>query len=183
MNIQTINQGAMSAGIIHKKFRKGVLSILFLTLCASVTFAQPVLPQRTITVYPSQGIHFGTFCLTSGAGGTVSVGWDGSRSTTGSVALLSIAPTAHPAIFEIKLCEGRTVNIDFQDQITLTGSNGGSLTLNLGPTEKGVNHSTFFTNSDCNFVTPLRMGGTLTVPGTAIPGEYSGTFSITFNQE
>ena len=173
----------MNATKYHNYLIKRLLLAIILCCCVTFSFAQPVLPQRTITVIPTQGIHFGTFCLTGSAGGTVSIGWNGSRGSTGSIGLLSISPTAHPAVFEIKLCEGRTVNIDFQDEITLSGSNGGTLTLNLGPTEKGVNHSTFFTSSDCNYVTPLRVGGTLTIPGTAISGIYSGSFNITFIQQ
>jgi hypothetical protein len=141
-----------------------------------------VLPQRTITVTPTQGIDFGRFCVT-GAGGTVTVGYEGNRTSTGGIALIG-TPNAHSAIFEIKLCEGRTVNISFASTATLTGSNGGTLNLDLGPTEKGGNGATFNTNSDCNFITPLRVGGKLTIPpGTVIPGTYSGSFQINFIQE
>jgi len=163
------------------------LKLLFLSavlfFCVSFSSAQPVLPQRAISVTPTQGIHFGTFCLTGSSGGTITVGYDGSRNKTGDIALFMKAPTAHPAIFEIKLCEGRNVIISFDVTTTLTGSNGGSFTLDLGPTEKGINGASFLTNSDCNFITPLRMGGTLHVPGSAIPGTYTGSFAITFNQQ
>ena len=112
------------------------------------------------------------------------MGYDGSRTSTGNILLLSVAPTAHPAIFEIKLCEGRNVTITFDATTTLTGNNGGpSFTLDLGPTEKGPSGSSFPTNSDCSFITPLRMGGTLHIPGTAIPGTYTGNYAITFNQQ
>lgn len=159
-----------------------LVTILF--FCVNISFAQPDLPQRTLTVTATQAINFGTFCVTGLAGGTVILGYDGSRSSTGDVILLSMAPTAQPAIFEIKLCQGRNVTITFDATITLTGSNGGSFTLDIGPTEKGGNNSNFTTNSDCNFITPLRVGGTLYIPsGPAIPGSYSGSFEITFNQE
>ncbi len=156
-------------------------TVLF--FCVKASYAQPDLPQRTLTITATQTIHFGTFCVTGGAGGTVTVGYDGSRISTGDVLLLSMAPTAQPAIFEIKLCQGRNVIITFSATTTLTGSNGGSLTLNIGPTEKGISGASFVTNSDCNFITPLRVGGTLNIPGTAIPGTYTGSFDITFNQE
>ncbi len=162
------------------------LNLLFLTmalfLCVNSSFAQPELPQRSITVTPTQPIQFGTLSA-SGAGGTVTVGWDGSRTSTGEIYLLATAPTAQPAIFEIKLCQGRNVIITFAATTILTGSGGGTLTLNIGPTEKGVNGVSFLTNNDCNFITPLRVGGTLIVPGTVIPGVYTGSFDITFNQE
>lgn len=164
------------------------IRVLWLTLlicfCGTIAFAQPVLPQRSITITPTQGIHFGTFCKTGTSGGTVILGWNGSRTCTGDIAPLNMAPTAHEAIFAIKLCEGRNVTVTYDATSELTGSNGGeTLTLDLGPTEKGGIGSSFSTNSDCNFITPLRMGGTLHVPGTAVPGTYTGSFAITFNQQ
>ena len=111
------------------------------------------------------------------------MGYDGTRTCTGEIAPVNIAPTAHEAIFAIKLCQGRNVTITFDATTILTGSEGGTLTLDLGPTEKGGNGASFSTNSDCNFITPLRMGGTLHVPGTAVPDTYTGSFAITFNQQ
>ena len=167
--------------------KNSFLKLVFLTavLLAGLktSYAQPDLPQRSLTVTATQAIHFGTLCVTGATGGTVTVGYDGSRTSTGDIALLSMTPSAQPAIFEIKLCQGRNVIITFSATTTLTGSMGGSLTLDIGPTEKGINGSGFVTNSDCNFITPLRVGGTLNIPGTAIPGTYTGSFDITFNQE
>ena len=173
----------MLALYTNKKNLKLLLFKTVLIVCVNALYAQPDLPQRTLTVTATQAIHFGTLCVTGGAGGTVIVGYDGSRASTGDVVLLPIAPAAQPAIFEIKLCQGRNVIITFSATTTLTGSNGGSLTLDIGPTEKGINGASFTTNSDCNFITPLRVGGTLNIPGTAIPGTYTGSFDITFNQE
>ena len=166
---------------------KRLIKLLFLTIvlfvCVGFSFAQPVLPQRTITVTPTQSIYFGTICNMGWPGGTVTLGWDGSRTSTGNIVLLTMAPTSQPAIFEVKLCEGRNVIITFSPTTTLYGSNGGSLTLDIGPTEKGPNGASFATNSDCNFITPLRVGGTLHIAGSSIPGIYTGSFEITFNQE
>jgi hypothetical protein len=166
---------------------KQLLTILYLTIsfftCVKFTLAQPALPPRSLTVTATQSIHFGTLCLTGSAGGTVTVGWNGSRTSTGSVAILSMPPNAQPAIFEIKLCHGRNVIITFSATTTLISNNGESLILDIGPTEQGGNSAIFATNNDCNFVTPLRVGGTLHIPGTALPGTYTGGFDITFNQE
>lgn len=163
------------------------LKLLFFTIVLfffiSHAFCQPVLPQRTLTVTPTQTISFGVFCLTGSSGGTITVGYDGSISSTGDIILLAEAPAAQPAIFEVKLCQGRNVTITFSATTVLTGSNGGVLTLDIGPTERGSNGAFFTTNSDCDFITPLRVGGTLHIPGTAIPGIYTGNFEITFNQE
>jgi len=145
--------------------------------------AQPSLPQRSISVQATQAIHFGTFSLTSGAGGTVTVGWDGIRSSTGDVFLSPITPTSQPAIFEIKLCQGRNVRITYALTTTLTGSNGGSFTMNIGPTEKGGYNAVFPIENNCNFITILRVGGTLTIPGNSPSGIYTGNFEIIFDQE
>jgi Domain of unknown function (DUF4402) len=166
-----------------KNFAKLLFLISGLLFYAGFSFAQPVLPQRAITITPSQNIHFGSFCVTGPAGGTVTVGWDGSRTSTGSILLLSMAPTARPAIFDIKLCQGRNVIITFDATAPLTSSGGGTFTMDIGPTEKGVNGASFPTNNDCNFVTILRVGGTLHIPGTSPVGSYTGNFEITFNQE
>ncbi|NTW33607.1 MAG: DUF4402 domain-containing protein [Bacteroidetes bacterium] len=167
--------------------KKIFFELFFLTIIlftyVNFSFSQPVLPQRTITAIATQAIHFGTFCVTGGSGGTVTVGFDGSRTSTGNIVLLSDIPTAQPAIFQIKLCEGRSVIITFSPTTILNGSNGGNLTLDIGDTEKGGYGAAFPTNNDCNFITPLRVGGTLHVPGTALSGTYSGSFTMTFNQE
>jgi hypothetical protein len=173
----------MKAIIINMRNLKLLFFATILFICAISSYAQPELPQRTITVTATQAIHFGTLCLTGGAGGTATVGYDGSRSSTGDVLLLSMAPTAQPAVFEVKLCQGRNVIITFSATTTLTGSNGGTLILDIGPTEYGINGAGFTTNNDCNFITPMRVGGTLNIPGTVIPGTYTGNFNITFNQE
>jgi hypothetical protein len=174
----------MTAMVINTRYIKGLLFSILFCFCSLTTFSQPVLPQRLITAYATQGIHFGTFCLTGAAGGTVTVTWDNVRTCDGNITLLSRTPTHQPAIFAIKLCEGRNVILTFDTTTFLEGSNGGeNLTLNLGPSEKGISGSSFTTNSDCNFTTPLRMGGTLEVPGSAVPGTYTGSFAITFIQQ
>lgn len=158
-----------------------LLTALFL-FCVNLSFAQPDLPPRSITVTATQAIQFGTLSV-GGAGGTVIVGWDGSRTSDGDVVLLSMAPFAQPAIFEIKLCQGRNVNILFDPFTILSNGSGGSLTLYIGPTEKGNSGETFAVTADCNFITLLRVGGTLEIPGGAQSGTYTGGFSITFNYE
>lgn len=159
-----------------------LITILFFS-GFNLLYAQPALPQRSITVNSTQSLSFGTFAVTGGTGGTVSVGWDGNRTRTGDIALLAMAPMAQPSIFEIKLCQGRNVSIQYPPTTTLTGDGGGTITLNIGPTEQGTNGAIFSTNNNCNFITTLRVGGTLQIPVAAIPGYYTGSFTITFNQE
>jgi len=157
--------------------------ILFLMLFfySGFLFAQPLLPQRTLTVAATQGLYFGKF-YDLGTGGTVSVDWQGIRNTTGGI-IATPSSIARPALFEIKLCQGRNVTITYAATTTLTGSNGGSFQMNIGPTEKGVNGAVFPIENNCNFITILRVGGTLHVPGNSPPGFYSGSFEISFDQQ
>jgi len=132
-------------------------------------------------------LNFGSFCLVNNgsSGGSVTVDWQGNRTATGQVMLLNSGASPQAAIFEINLCQGRLVTINYPATTSLTGSNGGSVKLNIGPTEKGVSGSVFQVNTDCSFITQLRVGGTLTISNnTANPGgDYSGNFSITFTQQ
>jgi hypothetical protein len=168
---------------IYLKVLRLLFTVVVFCFCSTVTFSQPPLPQRSLTVLPTQSIHFGTLCSTGGAGGTVILGFDGSRTSTGDILLLAIAPASQPAIFEVKLCQGRNIIITFSPTATLTNGTGGSLLLHIGPTDKGISGAYFPTNADCNFITTLRVGGTLDIPAIVPTGVYTGTFNIIFNQE
>lgn len=172
--------GTLKIEYLTSAFMKLMFATLIFFFYSTISYAQPDLPQRTITVQATQDIDFGTFYATSA--GTITVNWNGTISTTGGVVSFS-SLTAHPAIFEVKLCQGRNVTLTYNPTTTLTGNNGGSLTLNIGPTEKGPSGSEFPVNNDCNFITTLRVGGTLEVSGSSIPGIYSGSFAIDFTQE
>ncbi|MBT3384902.1 MAG: DUF4402 domain-containing protein [Prolixibacteraceae bacterium] len=169
--------------VLNRSFVRLFVLMAVFFLGISFSYAQPDLPQRAVSVTATQSIHFGTFCLTGAGGGTVVLGYDGSLNSTGDIFLSALAPVAQPAIFDIKLCQGRNVTITYDPTTTLTGSNGGSFTLDIGPTEKGVSGSVFPVNNDCNFITTLRVGGTLNIPGSSPSGTYTGSFSITFEQE
>jgi len=177
----------MITAIKIRSFCSLCLFILAHLLFSCRVHAQPGLPPRTVTVNATQALHFGSFCLQNAgsSGGTVTVDWQGSRTSTGEVTLLATAPLHQAAIFEVNLCQGRNVIITYSATITLNGSNGGSLLLNIGPSEKGVSGTSFQVNTDCSFITQLRVGGTLTVGNNASNpgGTYTGSFSITFNQQ
>jgi hypothetical protein len=151
------------------------------------SFSQPFPPTRTLTVNSVQALHFGTFCLNNilSSGGTVTVNFDGSRSSTGEITLLSAAPESQPAIFDLNICQGRTVVITYPETSTLAGTNGGFLILKIGPTERGPSGTSFQVNTDCSFITQIRVGGTLVVGNnSANPGGiYTGNFNIIFNQQ
>jgi hypothetical protein len=168
------------------KSKSGLLESLLVTamllLFAGISHAQPGLPPRTITVTATQPVEFGAFVVT-GAGGTITVDWQGVRSSTGGIVLVS-ASICKPAIFEVKLCPGRNVTITYSPTILLSNGSGGSLMLNIGPTEMGENGDHFIVSTDCNFITPFHVGGTLNIPTGIVPeGIYSGVFDITFTQD
>ena len=149
-------------------------------LCFSglLTIAQPALPQRTMTVEATQAINFGKFCVT-GNGGTISVSDHGSVSTTGGIVFV-FGSTTHPAIFNVKLCPGRNVGISFGGTTYLTDGGTGSLALTIDSTDPNLSLAT---STDCNFINQVRVGATLSIPGGAPVGIYTGHFNITFTQE
>jgi hypothetical protein len=161
--------------------KKSLCFIVVFFLFVTISYAQPALPQRTITVQSTQPIDFGIFYDT-GSGGTITVDYQGNRTTTGGLIALS-GSAAKPAIFEVKLCQGRNIIIDYTLTTTLSNGVGSPLTLNIGPTEKGPRGARFSVNTNCNFITTLRVGGTLHVPAGSAKGTYSGNFEMTFTQE
>ncbi|EAR12644.1 hypothetical protein PI23P_08460 [Polaribacter irgensii 23-P] len=171
----------MKRAKLNRFFIKLLLSVIILLSCKGVSFAQPALPERALTVAATQGLYFGKF-YDLGTGGSVSVDWQGIRTTTGSI-VPAPNSVARPAIFEVRLCQGRNVAITYAPTTILSGSNGGVFTLNIGPTEKGINGASFTVENNCNFITVLRVGGTLIIPGNAPPGFYSGNFEISFDQQ
>jgi hypothetical protein len=173
---------------VMRKLKTIILMGVILTQMLIVTArAQPGLPSRVITVDATQPLNFGTFCLSNSGsnGGTITVNYDGSRTSTGDVVLLSGPETPAPAIFEVNLCPGRDIAINYTSTIVLNGDQGGTMTMDVGPTEKGANGAVFQVTQDCNFITQLRVGGTLTLgPNTSNPaGVYTDNFSITFIQQ
>ena len=167
----------------NNRIKKSYLLLVVTCLFALHAFTQHSEKEQSVMVTAVQFIHFGTFYLMGFSGGTITVGFDGTRTSTGGVILLANAPIAQPAIFEIKSCKGHKIIISFNPKTTLTSSNGGKLILDIGPTNRGINGSGFSIKNDCNFIIPLRVGGTLHIPGTAPPGVYRGNFDFTCKQE
>lgn len=156
------------------------LPLLVIILFSTNIVAQPSLPGRDISVLPTQPIDFGVFYI--GGAGTIEVDYQGNVNVTGGVVSLNTASVT-PAIFEIKLCQGRRITIGYDYSVMINGSNGGDVELVIGPTDKGISGAEFPSGNDCNFITVLRVGGKLIVPANAIPGVYIGSFSVLFTQE
>ena len=124
---------------------------------------------------------FGAF-FQGPSGGTVILNPDGSRSSTGSLILANLGYPYSPALFTIDANVGTVISIMNGPNVTLTGSNGGSITLHLGASSPG---SPFTTTIVSPSQTQVWIGGTLTVgnPLANPSGSYSGTFSVTFIQQ
>lgn len=134
-----------------------------------------------LSVYNVQDMHFGAF--THGdSGGSISLSTSGMRSVTGSVLDVDLGIAYFQAIFDIAAPEGAMVSIMNGSDATLTGSNGGSMSLHLGSASPA---SPFTITIPSPGHTPVSIGGTLTVGNATAnpPGTYSGTFYLTFNLE
>jgi hypothetical protein len=86
------------------------------------------------------------------------------------------------AIFEIDAPAGTIISILNGPDATLTGSNGGTMSLHLGNSYPA---SPFTTTVTPPARTPVSIGGTLTVGNATVspPGSYTGTIDITFNYQ
>ena len=132
-----------------------------------------------VTVSTLQHLNFGTF-IVSGAGGTVTVDYNGTRSATSDIYIPSLSSSAvpAPALFSVTALRGTLITIVNGSPVSLTGNHGGSMTLTLGQSSTG---SPFVARGP---TTEVTIGGTLTV-GSILAntsGDYSGTFTVTFVQ-
>jgi len=144
------------------------------------SFGQPH-PPRPLQVYNVKDINFGAF-VQGISGGTVIVYPNGFRSTTGDILQLNLGYQFYPSIFEIDVLPGTIISILFGPDAILTGSNGGTLIMHVGGSEP---QSPFVTTANPPVRTQVRVGGTLIVgnPQANPPGNYSGSFTVTFNLE
>jgi hypothetical protein len=136
---------------------------------------------QTVSVYPTQDLSFGAFIL-GNSGGSVTVSHTGDRSATGDLTLANLGVFYFPATIEIEAPVGTVISILNGPNTQLSGSNGGTITLSLGTSDKGA---TFTTTAVSPQRTPVVIGGTLTVGNQQSnpAGNYSGTFSVTFIEQ
>lgn len=152
----------------------------FFSLAQTPTDSLPGDPGA-ISVYTVQNMSFGAFAQ-SGTGGTVTISNAGARSATGSIVQLNYGYTYFQSIFEIEGPVGTIISIMNGPDATLTGSNGGTISLHIGDSNPTSPFSTTVTPPTR---TQVNIGGTITVTGNSgsPPGSYTGSFYITFNQE
>jgi hypothetical protein len=165
--------------------RKLLLIAGIMLLCGSVKvlMAQPLPPRPVvITVNHSQPLAFGAF--TPGvSGGTITVSPDGgTRTSTGTVIPLNMGLVYTPAMFYVRANPGTVISLLSGPPAVLSGSNGGTLSLQLDDTFPA---SPFVTSVPYQQQTTVLLGGTLTVGTIASnpAGNYSGTVDVTFVQE
>jgi hypothetical protein len=158
--------------------------IILLTVVSLMFFSKEINgqepPPRPIEVtVTSQELSFGAFTYAT-ITGTVTVTPTGSRSGSGVVLLNIGTPAA--ALFNIVANTGTLITILNGPDATLTGSSGGTMTLQIGTSDPA---SPFVTTNIYPDPTLLYIGGTLTVGNsvTSPPGNYSGTFDLTFSQD
>ena len=154
-----------------------------LLLCIAVPVQAQEPPPRPVilTANPSQPLAFGAF--TPGAsGGTVTISPNGTRSAGGSVVLLSLGYVYTPAMFYVRANMGTVLSVLVTPPAILTGSGGGTLTLQVAGS---LPASPFVTTLPWPQYTTLLLGGTLTIGNIASnpPGTYTGTYSVTLIRE
>ena len=172
-----------------KKFRHGIVKYFILLL--AIAFSMDVKAQDptdslpgdpgAIYVYTYQNLQFGVFAQ-GGSGGTITVSNSGGRSATGSIILINQGGSFFQSIIDVEATPGSLISITNGADATLTGSNGGTVTLTIGNSDPV---SPFNTSVSPPARTPVNIGGTLTIgnPAASPPGVYTGVFYITFNQE
>jgi hypothetical protein len=158
--------------------------LLAAVLCAmgSAALGQ-VQPPRPLSVFvnPAQPLSFGAF-YQGPLGGSVIIYPNGSRTSTGDVVQASLGYSFSPAMFEVEGLPGTIVSILNGPDVTLSGSNGGTMTLHIGNSTPA---SPFILTTSSPARTVVNIGGTLTVgpPSTNPPGSYNGTFNVTFIEQ
>jgi hypothetical protein len=180
--------------------RAPIKNILYLPgflklLCKRITVAFPLLfffarlyaqtpfpPPNRLLVYAEQELAFGSF-FTGASGGTVTITPEGNRTVSGTItALTSLSGT--PAIFNVRLTHGRMVHILFPVSASLIRIGGGeSMIVTDFVSDKQGNN--FVTTAAHPFVNPVKVGATLHAGNIAEnpPGDYAGSFTVTFVQE
>ncbi|MEZ5019255.1 MAG: DUF4402 domain-containing protein [Bacteroidales bacterium] len=155
--------------------------LLFICVTATVNAQEPPPRPVIITANASQPLAFGAFSPGI-SGGTVTVTPSATRSSTGSVVLLSMGYTYTPAMFYVRANRGTVLSLLGNPPVTLTGSGGGTITLQISGSQPA---SPFVTTLPWPQQTTLLVGGILTVGNIASnpPGTYSGSFTITLVRE
>lgn len=167
--------------IIIRGIIKVTLLNLLCALCLTVSAQEPPPRPIIVTFNESQPLAFGAFSP-GATGGTVTVAPDGTRNSSGDIVLLSMGFIYSPAMFYVRANLGTVLSVLVSPPVILTGSGGGTLTLQLAGT---LPSSPFVTTVPWTQQTTVLVGGILTIGNIASnpPGNYNGSFSITLIRE
>lgn len=154
-----------------------LLTVILLFVASNVAMAQED-PPRPISVTVIRNLSFGSF-YQGASGGTVTINSAGVRSATGDVVLFSMGIPS-TAIFDVVANLGTVISF-LKPTTTLTDGSH-NLTLHIGDSNPG---SPFVTSLPYPTATQVIIGGSLDIstPAANPPGNYNGTFDITFIQE
>ena len=168
---------------LEMKPRTTICCAVILLLMSNKTLLAQEQPPQPISIYvnPEEALNFGAF-YPAASGGTITVSTNGSRTVTGDVVPINQGFTFSAATFEVGALPGTIIHVQNGPDAVLFGSNGGTMTLHL---EDSDPFSPFISNVAPPGRTQVRISGTLIVGDilTNKPGNYTGTFTITFNQE
>lgn len=128
-----------------------------------------------IAIENTQALSFGSFV--AGNGGSVTVSTSGKRSAGGGVMLIPSSQGA-AAQFTVSGDPNATYTIQLpgNDFVKLTGPGADMLINDFTSTPSGAGGQLGAGGSQT-----LSVGGTLSVGSDQVPGDYSGTFSVTVN--
>ena len=172
---------------------KMLLFLFCFFVCFSV-FHCPIYAQENppkpfdvkVNVGVAQYLDFGRFCYSTSSG-TVSIDPNSDARTSLNIILISSNPQPHAAIFEVQAIENTLITIVNGPDVSLGGTGGGSMNLHIGASDHG---SSFIAQGksleiDKMVTTYVKIGGTLNVgtSGANPPGNYIGTFTVTFIQQ
>jgi hypothetical protein len=169
----------------QKLSMRGPKLVTMISVCLLLSHAKlkaqefPPFPIK-VSVNTSQGLNFGAFYL-GPAGGNIIINPNGTRFVTGNIVEVSTGYNYSPALFEVESNPGTIISI-LGSNAVLTGSNGGTMTLQTGDSNPS---SPFITTATPPVKTIVSLGGILSVndPLSSPPGAYSGVFQVTFIQE
>lgn len=144
------------------------------------TFAQelPPIPIH-VEVNKAQDLNFGAFTVDPN-GGSLSIDFDGNITHNINVFPLNFKGNPTSALFDVIANPGTLIRIQTPHLVTLNGSNGGTIQLEIDSFSTG---QVFITTAAPPSVNSVFVGGTLTIPANNIPGSYQGTFNLTFIHE
>lgn len=158
-----------------------ILGIIMVVKTTLIMGQEPPPFPMTVTASITHNLSFGAFYQGAG-GGSVIISSAGSRSSTGDIVLLNMGFVYAAGLYDIVANPGTLVSVLNGSDATLTGSNGGTLTLKIG---NSAPVSPFIISTMPPASTQMYVGATLLVgtPASNPPGNYTGTFNITFIQE